>query len=87
MYGKGGGKRACMMKGTCIVKEGMHGEKQEGMHDERGVHGKRGHAWQGGMHGKGACMARVVCVAGEMATEAGGMHPTRMHPCLFKFQK
>ena len=28
-----------------------------------------GHAWQ------------EVCVAGEMATEADGMHPTRMHSC------
>ena len=27
------------------------------------------HAWQG------------VCVAGEMATEAGGTHPTGMHSC------
>ena len=34
----------------------------------RGMHG-RGHAWQG------------ACVAGEMATEAGGTHPTGMHSC------
>ena len=29
-----------------------------------------GHAWQG------------ACMAGEMATEAGGVHPTGMHSCL-----
>ena len=34
-----------------------------------GVHG-RGHAWQGGAD-----------VAGETATAADGMHPTRMHYC------
>ena len=33
------------------------------------VHGSRGHVWRGGM------------CAGEMATEAGGTHPTRMHSC------
>ena len=46
----------------------MHGKGE-------GVHGKRGgvfgwHVWQGGMH------------AGEMATEAGGTHPTGMHSCF-----
>ena len=44
-----------------------------------GVH-SRGAAWQG------ACMVgghvwRGACMAGEMATAAGGMHPTRMHSC------
>ena len=29
----------------------------------------------GGLHGRGAC------VAGEMATSAGGTHPTGMHSC------
>ena len=52
----------------------------------RGLHGRglcgRGHAWQGacvvgGMHDRGACMA------GEMATAAGGIHPTGMHSCFF----
>ena len=51
-----------------------------------------GHAWQG-VCGRGACMAGGVhdrggggvhdrggaCVAGEMATAAGGTHPTGMH--------
>ena len=32
--------------------------------------------WQGGMHG------RRACVAGEMATVADGMHPTGMHSCF-----
>ena len=50
-----------------------------------GMHG-------GGMHGRGACVAGDVhgrgCVwqgvmqAGEMATEAGGTHPTGMHSCI-----
>ena len=31
-----------------------------------------GYAWQGG-----------ACVAGEMATEAGGTHPTGMHSCYY----
>ena len=39
-----------------------------------GVH-DGGHAWQGGMHGRG------VCMTGEMATAAGGTHPTGMHSC------
>ena len=44
------------------------------------VHGRRhawqrGHAWQGGMRGRGAC------VAGELATAAGGTHPSGMHSC------
>ena len=68
------------------------------------MHG-RGHAWQGGVHGReacvagggcsiaGGCVAEVhgrgvcmagwgACVAGEMATAAGGMHPTGMHSCF-----
>ena len=46
-----------------------------------------GHAWQGacmagshecqgGVHGRGACMA------GEMATAVDGTHPTGMHSCF-----
>ena len=35
-----------------------------------------GHAWQGGMRGKGAC------VAGETATAADGTHPTGIHSWL-----
>ena len=49
---------------------------------------------KGDMHGEGGCMAKGVCVAkgdmcgeggacvaGDMATSAGGTHPTRMHSC------
>ena len=43
-----------------------------------GVHGGGGHAWQGGVRGKG------TCVAGERATAADGTHPTGMHSCFFK---
>ena len=40
----------------------------------RGVHGREGYVCMaGGMH------------AEQMATEAGGMHPTGMHSCCFKF--
>ena len=47
-----------------------------------------GHAWHGGMHGGGACVAGVcmaggpACVAGETTTVADGTHPTGMHSCL-----
>ena len=34
------------------------------------------HAWQGGVRGQGACVAR------EKAISAGGTHPTGMHSCL-----
>ena len=76
------------------------------MHDkghawQGGIHGKGacvvgGCAWQGSVHGRGMCVVGVcgrrACIAGgmhgmegvhpgEMATEAGGMHPTGMHPC------
>ena len=63
-----------------MTKGGMHGEggcvwyeacMAGGVHS-RGMHG-RGNAWQGSMHGRG------VCMAGEMATAADGMHPTGMH--------
>ena len=63
-----------------MVKGGMHGGG--GMCGDGGMHGKGGHAWQGGMCGRGACMAegrhawQGGMQAGEMATEAGGMHPT-----------
>ena len=40
-----------------------------------------GHAWQEGICGRGVCMTGV-CVAREMATAAGGTHPTGMHSCL-----
>ena len=35
----------------------------------------------GGVHGKGVCMAEGM-FAREMATEAGGTHPAGMHSCL-----
>ena len=35
------------------------------------------------MHGEGgACVAEGGLHAGEMATKAGGMHPTEMHSCI-----
>ena len=48
-----------------------------------GVHG-------GGMCGRGVCVAwghalageGGACVTGEMATAAGGTHPTGMHSCF-----
>ena len=36
---------------------------------------------EGGIHGSGACVAGDKR-AGEMATKAGGTHPTGMHSCL-----
>ena len=60
------------------------------MGDKGGVHGKggvwegvcgRGHVWQGGMCGVGV-HGRGGMRAGEMATEAGGTHPTGIHSCL-----
>ena len=50
---------------TCMAKVGMCG-----MDDK----------WWG-MHDKGVCVARGCVYAGEMATEAGGTHPTGMHSC------
>ena len=41
----------------------------------------RGHEWQVGMQGGGACMVGA-CMAVKSATEASGTHPTRMHFCL-----
>ena len=41
----------------------------------------RGHAWQGGVHGRGDMHGRGAWVAGEAATVAGGTHPTGMHSC------
>ena len=41
------------------------------------------------MHGRGACVVGVhgrgACVAGEMATAAGGTHPTGMYSCIKLF--
>ena len=46
------------------------------------------HTWQGGMCGRGVCMAgggmcgwEGACVAGETATAADGTHPTGMFSC------
>ena len=36
----------------------------------------------GGMHGRGCVCQRGMC-AGEMATEAGGTHPTGIHSYYF----
>ena len=48
------------------------------------VHGRLmawGYACQGGMRGRGG----GACVAVEMATAAGGTHPTGMHSCIYLF--
>ena len=47
---------------------------QAGVYGRGDMHSRQ-HAGQGGMRGRGAC------VAGETATAAGGMHPTGMHSC------
>ena len=39
-----------------------------------------GHAW-GACMADGVCVAGGACVAGEIATAAGGRHPTAMHSC------
>ena len=38
----------------------------------------------GGVHGMG-CVCQGVCMAGEIATAAGGIHPTGMHSCCHEF--
>ena len=40
-----------------------------------------GHVWQGGIHGRGVCVAWGACVPGETATAVGGTHPTGTHSC------
>ena len=60
-------KGGCVRWGMCVTKGGMHGKG--------GIHG-RGCMWQRGY-------AWLVCVAGETATAADGMHPTGMHSCLW----
>ena len=49
-----------------------------------GTYVARGHAWQGASIAGGHPW-QGVCVAGEMATAAGGTHPTGMHSCFFHF--
>ena len=90
MCGKGG---VCIVKGKCMEKGRGHTWWRGGRghmwwgYVLGGVYGRRcawqGCAWQGmymaGGHvwhkwGGGIC-------AGQMATEAGGMHPTGMHSC------
>ena len=56
-------------------------------HDRSGLR-DRGHScWEGVCVMEGVCMEGCVCgrgvSAGEMATEAVGMHPTGMHSCCF----
>ena len=38
-----------------------------------------GGVWQGGVHGRGTCMAGGACAVGETVTAVDGMHPTGMH--------
>ena len=45
----------------------------------------RGACMAGGMRGRGTCMVGWgggAGMEGEMASEAGGMHPTGMHSCF-----
>ena len=51
----------------------------------QGVHGRWGACMTGGMHYSGGmCVGEGgACVAGEMATAAGGTHPTGTHSCFF----
>ena len=42
------------------------------------MHGWGCAAWQGGVHGRGACVVGGICT-GETASEAGSTHPTGMH--------
>ena len=44
-----------------------------------------GHAWQGGVHGMGACVGGGACMAGETTTAADSTHPTGMHSCFLNF--
>ena len=47
-----------------------------------------GGVWQGGMHGRGACMAGGHVWQGEWGcVAADGMHPTGMRSCSFNFQR
>ena len=82
----GGAGRGHAMWGTCMagghvciaggIHEGVHGRGVHvgGMH-VGGMHGW-GCVWPGGVHGWGD-----VCMAGEMATAAGGTQPAGMHSC------
>ena len=61
-------------KRSCVKVIFLHLTVSHSVHSG-GVHGRggmcgRGDAWQG------------ACIAGEMVTEAGGVHPTGMHFCL-----
>ena len=47
----------------------------------RGAYVAGGHACHGGVHSRWRHVWQVACMAGEMATAAGGMHPTGMHSC------
>ena len=72
MRGRGRAWQGACMAGGC--------EWQGGACMAGGVHGRVG------MCGMGACMAggmygRGACMTGQMATAAGGMHPTVMHSC------
>ena len=79
-------KGACEAKGACAVKWGMHGNgvcmAKEVHALQRDMHGRGvwcwacmvgGHAWQGGICDKGACVARVTCMAGETPLVLNGV--------------
>ena len=63
-------------RGLACVIGGMHGR---GCPWQEGIHAR-------GMHG-GTCVARRVCMAGEMATAVDGMYPTGMHSCFILYQQ
>ena len=77
------GMRGACMAGGCVAGWWGGGHAWQGVVWQGGgggMHGRgcawqKGHAWQGGMRGRG------VCMAGEMATAADGTHPTGMHSC------
>ena len=81
-------REACMAKGGHVRQRGnmcgKGGHVWWGACMVKGMHGERGACMaREGMHGRGTCMVGGMC-AGEMATEAGGTHPTGMHSCYHK---
>ena len=66
MRGRGCAWQGAYMAGGASVAGGMQG---------------RGCAWQGVCVAGGTFMAGGACLTGEMATAAGGTHPTGMHSC------
>ena len=73
-------------KSTWIVSKRFRIESEIILSIRGGMRSRGGHAWQGGMCGRGHAWwgnGRGACVAGETTTAADGMHPTGMHSCSF----